>query len=69
MVFVTFDVETLSTIDSTNNIRNFRIVDLIWFINGQGRTVPTAKFIDFNYKWICNLYGEEWYVTEFKKWQ
>jgi len=50
MVFVTFDVETLSTIDSTNNIRNFRIVDLIWFINGQGRTVPTAKFIDFNYK-------------------
>jgi len=50
MVFVTFDVETLSTIDSTYNIRNFRIVDPIWFINGRGRTVPTAKFMDFNYK-------------------
>jgi len=38
MVFVTFDVETFSTIDSTNNIRNFRIVDLIWFIHWRGRT-------------------------------
>jgi len=65
MVFVTFDVEKLSTIDSTNNIRNFRIVDPIWFINWRGRTNCEG----FDYKWIWNLYGEEWYVTEFKKWQ